>query len=109
MSATFETLGPYLLGERPEPWTHQWLDANGDEIDITDWTVNVTWKINGGTQQERAGTIVSGPAGTARHTWQEGDLDDAGILAGEMTVSGDSVILARSFQAVILSPRGGTL
>ena len=109
MSETFETLGPYLVGERPETWTHTWLDADGDPIDITDWTVNVTWKINGGTQHERDGNVISGTAGTARHTWLAGDLSEAGILAGEMTVTGDAMILSRSFQAVILSPRGGAL
>ena len=109
MSTTFETLGPWVTAERPEPWTHTWQDSAGTAIDITGWTVNTTWKINDGTQQERAGTIVSGAAGTARHTWQAGDLATAGILAGEMTVTGGSLVLARSFQAVVLPPRGGAI
>lgn len=107
--SSYETLGPYVGGERPEPWVHTFEDANGDPINISGWSVNVTWRVNGGDQVERAGSVVSGAAGTARHTWAAGDLDTAGIVAGEMTVTGGGLILARTFQAVVLPPRGGTL
>jgi hypothetical protein len=107
--SSYSTLGYFVVGERPESWVHTWEDSTGTPIDITGWTVNTTWRINDGTQQERAGVVVSGAAGTAKHVWHAGDLTEAGILAGEMTVTGGSLILARTFQAVILPPRGGTL
>lgn len=109
MSGSYEVLGPFVAGERPEPWIHTFQDVNGAAIAITGWAVNTTWKVNDGTQQERAGTISDGAGGKARHVWNTGDLDTSGIVKGEMTVSGGGLILTRSFQAVVLSPGGGTL
>ncbi len=64
--STYETLGPYVTGELPEKWTHDFLDSAGVAIDITGWDVNVTWKVNGGTQQERAGATRGTPATSTR-------------------------------------------
>lgn len=102
-------LGPYIAGEKPEPWIHQFLDADGTAINITGYTVRVTYKVDGGTQQVVNGTLSDAANGKAEYGWVAADIATAGEMAGELTVGNGTYRYARSFKMLITSPRGGAL
>lgn len=103
------SLGAYIAGEIPEPWEHQFTDADGVAITITGWTVRVTYRVDGGTQVVRNGTVNNGAAGKAGYTWVAADIANAGYMTGELTVGNGTSRYARSFSMLIRAPKGGTL
>lgn len=61
-----EVLGPYLEGEAPGVHQHTFLNADGDPINVTGWTVVwVQGRISDpiGSAETKAGSVVDGPAG----------------------------------------------
>lgn len=102
-------LGPYIAGEKPEAWIHQFLDADGAVIDITSYTVRVSYKLDAGTQVVVNGTVFDGTNGKAQYAWVAGDISTAGELQGEMTVGNGTYRYARAFRMRINAARGGAL
>lgn len=47
---TITTLGPYVVGERPDPIAHSFLDADGDAINLTGYTASATLLAPGATE-----------------------------------------------------------
>jgi hypothetical protein len=112
-TSDYTTLGPYISGEIPEPWVHQFADADGTAIDITGYSVRVTYRLYSSTgystQTVRNGTLSDSTAGKAGYTWVSGDFDAAGTLHGELTIGNGSNRYARSFVCPVRSPAGGAL
>jgi hypothetical protein len=79
-------LGPYVAGEVPEAWRHTFTDSDGVAIAITGYSVRVSYKLSGGTQVVRTGTLVDAANGVAGYQWVEADMATAGVMRGEMTV-----------------------
>lgn len=103
-------LGPYTAGELPEPWEHTFTDYLDVPIDITGFTVKVTYRLDYGAQVTRTGLVSDGPAGKALYAWTAADLTTAGRVTGEMTVgNGTNARYARRFAMRIDSPQGGPL
>lgn len=102
-------LGPYVQGEVPEAWQHDFDDADGAAIDLTGFDVRVTYRLNGGAQVVRTGALVSGGAtGKAEYVWVAADLATAGRMVGEMWVGNGANRYARAFRMTIDEARGGT-
>jgi hypothetical protein len=80
------TIGPYTDGERPEPLEYQFLDADGDPIDLTGYTAVFRLSIDGATGTETAATLSAPRGGRVTYTWGAGDLTE-GTLAAEFEVS----------------------
>lgn len=107
--ADWTTLGPYIAGEKPEPWVHQFLDADGAVINLTGYSVRVTYKVDGGTQVVVTGTLSDAANGKAQYQWVASDIATAGEMAGELTVGNATFRYARAFRMLIVAPRGGAL
>lgn len=103
------TLGPYVAGEIPEPWEHDFIDINGAAIDITGFAVRVTYRLGRSAQVVRTGALTTPAAGKAAYQWIAADVATAGLMRGEMTVGDGSHRYARSFTMRIKSPAGGSL
>lgn len=98
------SLGPYVVGEVPEPWIHQIQDVNGTAVNLTGYTVSVTFTKPDGTVVTRAGALVVAANGTVRVTWQATDFNQAGLLRGRLTVdNGGSHVASTRFVARIRS------
>jgi hypothetical protein len=108
--SSFVTLGPYVAGECPEPWVHAWDDSLGDDIDLDGFTVDVYYRVNGGTQVvlDSEASLFDAETGRTVVTWADTDFATPGIMAGELVVEGEGLRLAQTFQCVILPARGGT-
>lgn len=103
------TLGPYTAGEIPEPWQHTFTDADGQAIDLTGYSVRLAYRLDGGDQVVRVGSLVSsGAGGVVLYAWVAADLATDGRMEGEMWVGNGTNRYARSFEMTIDPPRGGT-
>lgn len=109
--STYTTLGPYVAGEVPEDWVHAWDDADGANIALTDYQVDVYYRVDDGDQVilDTEASLFDAVTGRTIVTWSDADFAEAGLMTGELVVAGDGLRLARSFQCVILPPRGGPL
>ncbi len=67
-------LGPYASGEIPEPLEFQFLDADGDPIDLTGYTATFVFNINGNTGTERVADVTTPAEGKVTYAWQDGDI-----------------------------------
>lgn len=107
MSLTTE-LGPYIAGEIPEPWQHDFDDADGAALNLTGYAVRVTYTIGDAAQVVRTGTLVdAGATGRAEYAWVAADLATAGLMVGEMWVGNGTNRYARHFRMTIDEARGG--
>lgn len=104
-------LGPYLVSEVPEPWVHDWDDADGAPLDLTGFTAKLTYKVgSSGTQVSRDATLVSAPDGRVGMAWIAADFATAGWMRGELTVgNGGSQRYAQTFVCKVRAPEGGPL
>lgn len=106
--STITKLGSYAAGEIPEPWVHQFLDADGTAINITGYAVRVAYKIDNGSQVVRTGALSDAANGKASYTWVAGDFTTAGQMRGEMWVGNGSNRYAQTFELHVREPQGGT-
>lgn len=106
MSSSFTALGAVVQGEVPEDYEESWDTVDGDNLPLGGFTCEAKWRVNGGTQVTRAGSVTTGTS-TTTIEWEDGDYDDAGIMAGEVVVTDGTNTYKRSFQRVILPARGG--
>jgi hypothetical protein len=103
-------LGPYVAGEVPEAWRHTFTDSDGVAIAITGYSVRVSYKLSGGTQVVRTGTLVDAANGVAGYQWVEADMATAGVMRGEMTVGNATTVrYSEPFVALLRSPLGGAI
>jgi hypothetical protein len=103
-------LGPYVAGEVAEEWRHTFTDIDGTAIPITGYSVRVSYKLSGGTQVVRTGTLVDAANGVVGYQWVEADMATAGVMRGELTVgNGTTARYVEPFVALLRSPRGGAI
>lgn len=79
-------IGPYCNGERPEPLSYTFLDADGDPIDLTGYTATFRLSINGATGESNAATVTTPASGLVTYTWAADDLV-AGTIRAEFVVT----------------------
>jgi hypothetical protein len=103
--ATYTSLGPVVEDEIPEPWEEAWDDYDGINLPMTGYTGTVSFRLNGGTATSRA-VDVNSTTSTTTVTWISGDHADAGLMAGEVTITDGTNTFKRAFQRVILPARG---
>lgn len=101
---SYTALEAATQGEIPPAYEQPWAEFDGVGLDLTDFTGQAKWKVNGGTQVVRS-VIVSGSQTVL--TWAAGDHDTPGLLAGEVIVSGGGKVYKRTFVRVIKPARGG--
>mgnify|MGYP003511969426 FL=1 len=103
-------IGPYYVGEDPEPLEITVTDADGVAIDITACTIGCRYAINGGTPVDIVGSITDGGGGVMRIDWPSG-FTAAGVIRGQVTYEsvGGEIRVADSFHGRILTPVGSTL
>lgn len=68
----------YALTEIPEDIDYTFYDATGANINLTGFAVKGVVTDEQGIELSRTGTLVSGPLGTVRWSWANGDLDTVG-------------------------------
>jgi hypothetical protein len=105
-TSTFTPLGAVVAGEIPEPYEESWDTADGDNLTLSGFTCEAKWKVDGGTQVTRAGSVNTSTS-TTTVVWQAADHAAAGLMAGEVAVTDGTNTYKRSFQRVILPARGG--
>ncbi len=112
--SSYTTLGSYVAGEVPEDWVHSWDDYDGADVALTGYQVDVHYRVRHdgvwGAQVvlDDEASLFDAATGRTVVVWSAADFATAGLMAGELVVEGDGLRLARSFQCVILPPRGGT-
>ncbi len=104
----FSELGAYKAGEIPEPWRYTFADSDGNPIDISGYTVKLTYQLDGGTQVVQNAVLIDGPTGVVEYVWVAADTATAGVMDGEMWVgNGGTRRYAASFSMTIKPTRGG--
>lgn len=77
------TIGSYVAGEVPEPLEYSFLDADGDPLDLTGFTVTFRLSFDGAAGVESSADLSATPTdGTVTYAWAAGDLV-AGALGAE--------------------------
>jgi hypothetical protein len=104
--STYTTLEARTVGEIPVPYQEAWDDDDGANLSLVGFTCTANWKVNGGTQVVRSGSVDTATS-TTTIVWEDGDLDESGIMAGEVIVTDGTYTHKRTFQRVILPARGG--
>lgn len=107
MSISLTThLGAVIAGECPEPYEESWDTFDAVNLPMTGFTCQAKWKVDGGAQVVRAGS-VNAATSTTTIVWQASDHAAAGLMAGEVIVTDGTSTYKRGFARVVLSPRGG--
>jgi hypothetical protein len=104
--STYTSLEARTVGEIPVPYREAWDDGDGVNLSLTGFTCTAKWRVNGGTQVTRSGSVDTATS-TTTIVWQSGDLSEAGLMAGEVIVTDGTYTHKRPFQRVILPARGG--
>lgn len=87
--ATTTRIGPFSLGEKPEPLQITIQDADGNAISLTGYTVSfVIEAVDQTVAGLGAGTseIVTPASGITRYNWAAADFATAGLYRGQMWV-----------------------
>jgi hypothetical protein len=73
-------LGVFAAGEIPFKFIHTFRDSNGDAINITGWTPNITYTGPGALVYGTGVLALDGDPTTGRvhYTWDEDDFQDVG-------------------------------
>lgn len=106
----YTVIGPYVVGEIPEPWEHQFLDSDDDPIDLTGYEATLTYRVDADDQVVRtAASVTAAATGKATYSWIAADLATAGRMRGELTVGNGTNRYARTFRMYVRAPAGGAL
>lgn len=74
----FIEIGPWIVGETPEPLNYTFLNANNELIPLTGYTGVFQFRTSAGVT-ERAATLIGS---TATFTWTGTDLATPGVHEG---------------------------
>ena len=87
-------LGPFSLGEKPEPLQITIQDADGNVINLTGYTAKFVIKSVDQTVSGLGGGVsdlVTPATGITRYTWAAADFTTAGFYVGQMWVGNGSL------------------
>lgn len=76
-------VGPWTAGEKPGRLEYTFLDANGDPIDLTGYTITFVYERYGAAAVTRSAVLVTAASGIVGYTFVAADLDTGGIYNGE--------------------------
>lgn len=84
-------IGPYTVGERPEPIRVTFLDFEGNPLDLTGYSVDFVIEAISGVAESNIGqgaaSIVAPSAnGVTQYAWIEADFLNPGRYRGQMWV-----------------------
>ncbi len=81
-------LGNFAQGEVPPPIEHQFLDFDGNAVDISTGTITFNLvRIPAGLLALGTGAkglVTDGTDGKANYTWVTNDMNEAGFFQGQM-------------------------
>jgi hypothetical protein len=75
-------LGPFVAGEIPDPLVYEFLDADGNPMDLTGYTASFAYAELWGTPAAVRSAVADGS--TVTYTWQASDLAVPGRYHGEL-------------------------
>lgn len=105
-------LGPFIAGERPPPWEHQFLDDAGLPLDLTGFAFAVTIHTEGGVDDERPADpgVDPRPAseGWARFDLTADDVDTPGVYVLTMWAGNGTTRLASDPHVMRVNRAAGT-
>lgn len=79
-------IGPFTAYELPGQLTWQFLDDDGDPMDLTGFTVKYHHLRHGGSTVTRAGVLVTPASGIVGYSPVAADLNTAGVYKGQFEV-----------------------
>lgn len=79
-------IGPFVAGERPLPLEYQFLDADGDPLNITGYTVKFVMRERHGLSVTYNGSLLDAANGKVVYTWTGTEMLIAGRWEAEFTV-----------------------
>lgn len=78
-------IGPFRKKAIPPALTVTFTDSAGAAVNITSMTIKFVYRaINGTTETNRDGVVVTGSSGIAKYVWVEADFDTPGSFEGVM-------------------------
>jgi baseplate upper protein BppU len=76
-------IGPYVMGEKPAPLTYQFLDSDGNAINLTGYTAKFSYQEHDGSPVT-ANAVVSDPVnGKVAYTFTGAEFATAGRYRAE--------------------------
>lgn len=100
-------LGPYEVGEIPEPTDLTITDSDGNAIDLSAATaVTFKYSVDGGATETGTAALQDAANGVIRITWTSAMTDTAGTLRGRVwyTLSGTRPVAARIMCQIVTPP-----
>lgn len=80
-------LGPYTQGEVADPVEVQFVDNDGNPINITGYAVRFVYRERAATAAtEKTGALIDAAVGKAGYTWVAADLATAGDYEAHLWV-----------------------
>lgn len=88
MSNPSVTVGPYVVGEKPQPLVYTYVSTDtGLPIDISAWTAKYSYREEDSATSTLANaTVVNGPGGQVSYTWTGAEFPTSGHYLTEFWV-----------------------
>lgn len=77
------TIGPYVMGEKPAPLTYQFLDSDGNAINLVGYTAKFSYQEHDGAPTVANATVSDGPNGKVQYTFTGAEFATAGRYRAE--------------------------
>lgn len=79
-------IGPFVVGERPLPLQYQFLDGDGNPLDLSGYTAKWLWRELYGAATTRNSTIIDAADGQVQYSWLGDEFPTPGDYIGEFWV-----------------------
>lgn len=102
------SIGPYVVGEKPEPLVYTFTDSDGNPLDLSGYQVVFEVRRRSSSSPSTyAGTLVDGPTGQVSYTWTGNEWTTAGSYWSEFWVgNGTNRWASWRFQYTVRTPVG---
>lgn len=98
---TTTNLGPYIVGEVPEPVQYTWLNDTGQPYDLTGFTAYIKWRVGPGDTIRRDATLPAPATGVWEYVWTDVDIVAPGTVKGEFWVTNGTNTYAQPFSMLV--------